>query len=131
MRGLGAFLLIAAAGCNSPTRAEETSLAVFRLGASTKPKPAGSTCGFCADVGGKNDLKKLCSLSSAAWDAMAACICQKRCALECGSDWCAQLGSANYKNASDACNACATAPNGDGGPGSGCIDEVLACADAQ
>jgi hypothetical protein len=100
-------------------------------GLSAKPHPAAS-CVFCADTGGKNDVKHLCSQSAAAWKNLETCLCQTHCASVCGNDWCARLGDVNYPNASDECNACAIAPDIPPDAGTaGCYDELVGCSDAM
>jgi hypothetical protein len=89
-------------------------------GMSAKAHPLAS-CVFCADVGGRNDVKHLCPASAVAWDAMVACICGT-CSGACGSDWCARLADVQYTNASASCDACYLPA---------CAAELNACSAAQ
>lgn len=128
-----ALVAVVAVGCSTsttdapPTPVLPKVLAGFRLPASAAvkaypPGPSVSACGFCADVGGKNDVKKLCTQSKQAWDTMVEAICSTKCAPECSADWCARLGDVTYSNASAACNDCAVAK---------CWPEISSCSSAQ
>ena len=81
-----------------------------------------AACGYCGVVGGRNDVKHLCSDSAAAWSEMVSCICSDGCAADCASDWCARLDDVAYADASTACNDCAI---------TSCWSEVLSCSGAM
>src|SRR5262245_10326134 len=81
-----------------------------------------ASCVFCADVGGRNDVKKLCPASVQAWNDLVACACSTACAGPCGADWCARVNDVAYTNASDACNDCSIAA---------CAAELSTCSSAM
>ena len=84
-----------------------------------------AACVFCADVMGRNDLKKLCPDSVTAWNELVGCAgCSGggACSDLCLTDWCAQLDNVAYVNASDACNNCIIAA---------CWPELAACSSAM
>src|SRR5262249_2714831 len=113
---IAVFVLVA---CGAPGDATFPELRLPPAAASAHPA---ASCGLCADVSGKNAIKKLCAQSAAAWDALVACACTTKCGAECGADWCARLDNVTYTNASDACNNCIVAQ---------CYPELMACSTAQ
>lgn len=120
---LAALFVIIFSACvfTPPSPIPGMDYALSQLSSAPVSHPA-SSCTFCADVYGKNYVKKLCPDSKIAWDDMVKAICETKCKAPCTLDWCAQLDNVGYVSATGACYTCAI---------DYCMPEILACSAAQ